>query len=414
MRLLTTLLFTGVWLLTKGYCGGFQLNLHGQRQLGMAHTGTGLALDGSSVFFNPGALGFQPRGSVMIGSSAVFPVTSFLARTPSVYQVNMDTLLFTPIYLYLSWSGKAETVKKKGLSYGISVNNPYLGGSKWPDDWKGKFISQEFAINTFFIQPTLSYKFNDKVGIGLGFSYGFASLFNRKAIKGDGPNGSEGAAILSGTGRGAGINAGLFLKPNEQVSLGVSWRSPVRIHIPQGAAKFDVPESLEDVFPDMSFSTAFTLPGVLSIGLGYRPDERWLLAADLNFTGWSRYDSLHFTFEQEIPPVSKWPSRKGFINSTTFRIGGEYQINPRIRFRGGVYYDQSPVPEGFVSPELPDADRIGLSIGTGINLAERLFFDLSWLYEFTGERTAIFDEAVFGGTYKTSTNIAGIGIRYDF
>lgn len=414
MKLLAAFSGMIILLLSEGYCGGFQLNLHGQRQLGMAHTGTGLALDGSSVFFNPGALGFQPRGSVMIGSSAVFPVTSFLARTPSVYQVNMDTLLFTPIYLYLSWNGKAEIVKKKGFSFGISVNNPYLGGSKWPDDWKGKYISQEFAINTFFIQPTISYKFNEMVGFGIGVSYGFASLFNRKAIKGDGPNGSEGAAILSGTGRGISINAGLFLKPNEQVSLGISYRSSAKIDIPHGVAKFDVPESLEDVFPDMGFSTHFTLPGVLNIGIGYRPDERWLLAFDLNLTGWSSFDSLGFTFDQEIPPVNKWPARRGFINSTTLRIGGEYQANKKIRFRGGAYYDKTPVPEGFVSPEIPDADRIGLCLGTGINLVERFYFDLTWLYEFTGERTAIFDEAVFGGTYQTSTNIVGMGLRYDF
>ncbi|MEZ4829592.1 MAG: outer membrane protein transport protein [Bacteroidia bacterium] len=187
-----------IGILNPSFGGGFQLNLHGQRQLGMAHTGTGLALDGSAVFFNPGALGFVSGGSVMIGSSAVFPRTNFLARTPSVYQENMDTLLFTPIYLYLAWQIKSQQANKKGFSLGVSVNNPFLGGSKWPDTWKGKYISQEFAINTFFIQPTLSYRFNPQVGIGLGVSYGFASLFSRKAITVDGPNGSEGTAALSG------------------------------------------------------------------------------------------------------------------------------------------------------------------------------------------------------------------------
>ncbi|MEZ4829591.1 MAG: outer membrane protein transport protein [Bacteroidia bacterium] len=198
------------------------------------------------------------------------------------------------------------------------------------------------------------------------------------------------------------------------MSLGITYRSPVRMYMLQGIAKFDVPESLRDIYPDMRFSTEFTLPGVLNFGIGYRPDERWLLAFDLNITSWNNFDSLSFAFEQNIPPGNDWPERRGFVNAATFRVGGEYQLNEKLRFRGGAYYDQSPVPEGFVSPELPDADRIGLSLGMGINIVERLYIDVSWNYEFTGERTAILDEAVFGGTYQTSTHIAGIGLRYEF
>ena len=38
------------------FAQGFQVNLDGQKQIGMGHTGTGLVQDGASVFFNPGAV----------------------------------------------------------------------------------------------------------------------------------------------------------------------------------------------------------------------------------------------------------------------------------------------------------------------------------------------------------------------
>jgi hypothetical protein len=51
------LLLTAYCLLPTSYCfaGGFQINLQGQKQTGMGHTGTGLLLDGAPLFFNPGA-----------------------------------------------------------------------------------------------------------------------------------------------------------------------------------------------------------------------------------------------------------------------------------------------------------------------------------------------------------------------
>lgn len=396
------------------FAGGFQLNLHSQRLLGMGHTGTGLALDGSSVFFNPGAISFSNPGSILIGSNAVSPQTLFLARTPSIYQAEMDTLLFTPIYFYLTWQRRKHREKGKKLSFGVSVNNPFVGQSAWPDDWKGKFISQEFAINTFFIQPTVSYRVSKTLGIGVGVSYGFASLLSRRALDNAGPDGTDGIAKFSGTGQGVGINAGLFYKPNEQFSLGVSYRSGVRVSINKGFARFEVAESLTEAYPDMGFTTRMNLPSVINIGIGYRPDERWLLAMDLNINGWKSFDSLNFTLDKPIDALENSPTKRGFMNSTTFRIGGEYQVTPKIQMRGGLYYDKSPVPDGFVSPELPDADRIGLSTGIGINVVDKLFIDATYLYEFTGERTAIFEQAVFGGTYQSSSSIIGLGIRYDF
>ena len=45
---------------------GFQVNLQGQKQQSMGGTGTGVALDEASIFFNPGAVSHLEKNGISI------------------------------------------------------------------------------------------------------------------------------------------------------------------------------------------------------------------------------------------------------------------------------------------------------------------------------------------------------------
>src|ERR1035437_8299692 len=72
------ILLLSVYFLTSTilFAGGFQVNLQGQKQAGMGHTGTGLVLDNATVFFNPGGVPFLDslRG-ISFGMNFIFPRT---------------------------------------------------------------------------------------------------------------------------------------------------------------------------------------------------------------------------------------------------------------------------------------------------------------------------------------------------
>ena len=65
-----------VTLLTALPClaGGFQVSLQGQKQTGMSHVGAALPLDGSAIYFNPGALSFVGGTHVNVGLSLGNPL----------------------------------------------------------------------------------------------------------------------------------------------------------------------------------------------------------------------------------------------------------------------------------------------------------------------------------------------------
>ena len=413
MRLCCLLVWMGLVSSLGAQQSGFQLNLLGQRQLAMGNAATALTLDASSGFFNPGGLVFTPhRFNLLFGATAIRPLTQFLGERPSTYQASTDTLLLTPIHFYTAWRGQGGTPLGR-IALGLSVNNPFSTAIRWPDDWRGRFISQEFSINTLFIQPTLSVKVSDRVGVGAGVAYAWGNLLIRRAIQIDGPNGTEGSAQFAGTGQGLGFNLGLHVDLSDKVHLALSYRSSIRIEIDSGMASFKVPESVISQFPDQAIGTTLPLPPVVSLGLSYQPQQRLLLSFEINWVGWQVFDSLNLNLAQPVPFLRQFPERS-FRSSLNFRTGGEYRLDEHWRLRAGVMYDSSPVPQGHVSPDLPDANRIGLSIGVGTKVWRGLSIDLSYAYAYTGERTSTLQAAAFSGIYQSTSSTLGLGLGYGF
>ncbi|MBK7182764.1 MAG: outer membrane protein transport protein [Bacteroidetes bacterium] len=159
--------------------GGFQINLQGQKQTGMGHAGTGLCMDNATILFNPGAMSFLDslRG-ITIGASFIMPRTTYLEPFPGTYTAHIEKNTGTPITLYAVYKFK-KTAK---WNVGLGIYNPFGSKVQWADDWKGQFLIREIDLKTFFIQPTASYKLNDKIGIGVGFIYATGSFALRKGV----------------------------------------------------------------------------------------------------------------------------------------------------------------------------------------------------------------------------------------
>lgn len=392
--------------------GGPKLNLNGIRNLGMAHVGTGLRADASVVWFNPGAISLLDRHQLQIGATAVIPRTSFLGQFPSLYQTQMLPQTFTPAYLYAALGlGKGPVAKRKWW-LGVAVNNPFLLSSRWPDEWAGNQLSQEFSLTIFTVQPTVSWQIHPRLGIGAGISVGVGNMLIRKSLPENGPDDTQTDLQYSGAGTVLGYNAGIFYQATDLLAIGLSYRSAQTLAIDSGEARYNVPLSLRNLYPDGNFSVNVPLPGFWNLGVNYQANERLQVVAEINHGRWDRLDSLKMDFEPEGLQVQDTAFVHQFKNTWTMRLAGSYQLNGRFQLRTGLFYDLSPVQNGWLSPEIPHANQIGLSAGLGVNLVQGLELDLAYLYEYAGERTSFYRPAAFGGTYLNYSFYLGMGIRY--
>ncbi|MFL5765746.1 MAG: OmpP1/FadL family transporter [Bacteroidia bacterium] len=390
--------------------GGFQINLQGQKQTGMGHTGTGLCLDNAVIFFNPGALSFLDslRG-VYVGGSFIMPRTTY-ADYSTRYISHMEKHTGTPFTIYGVWKFK-KTAK---WNCGLGIYTPFGSKAQWPDDWKGQFLIREIDLKTIFIQPTVSIKVNDKIGIGAGFIYATGDFKLRKGVPIQDTLGNYGEGVLEGKASGYGFNAGIYFKLNDKFSVGLDYRSQVAVKVNGGSAEFDVASAVSNYFPSTTFSTELKLPQVAALGFGYCPNKKLKLALDINYVGWSSYDSLRINFEENTDKLKDISSARMYKDSYIFRIGAQYQLNQKWTVRLGSYYDMSPVKAGYLTPETPDADKLGITAGASFNITKKVHVDASLLYIEGKKRTDTNLETDFSGTYKSKAVVPGISIEYVF
>ncbi len=83
-----------------------------------------------------------------------------------------------------------------------------------------------------------------------------------------------------------------------------------------------------------------------------------MITYDFNYNFWKVNDSLHISFTNPNTPS------QGFVynwkNAMAHRMGAEVTYKKKYSLRLGYYIDGTPVQNGYVSPEIVDANSSGL------------------------------------------------------
>lgn len=403
------LLLGTVFLVTNSlFSQGFQVNFQGQKQQGMGGAGNAFPLDAASVFFNPGSVAFLKENSVNAAFTPTFANTLFEdANTTSIGRTNSP--MGTPFSAYAVYR-KNENSK---FFYGLGIYTPFGSTIQYEDGWTGRFALTKLQLKSIFFQPTISYKLNDKIGLGAGFVYSTGNVNLQKDIPVQDANGTYGHAELNGKASGFGYNVGLFVQATEKLNLGVSYRSQVNMAVAEGTATFTVPSSLATNFPNGTFSSALPLPQVATLGLAYKLNEKWAFALDVNYVGWKAYDTLSFDYAQNTTSLVDTKSARNYKNTFAFRFGTNYAISTNWDARVGLAYGITPVQSGYVTPETPDANRVNYTAGLGYKMGEHFQLDASIFFTHL-KRTDTNLETNLSGTFTTNVIAPGLAIIYKF
>ena len=267
MRRITILLLFLCMAATTLFGGGYQVGLHGMRNIGMGLIGTSLSYDASSLFYNPGGAAFvNEKWSFSGGISMIMARGTFQAKDAS-YQATLKHELNTPFYGYAAFK------PTKNLSIGIAINTPYGNRLAWEDpsgpNWQGRYLIQDISFKAITYQPTISYKFGNVLGIGVGLVYATGTVDMNKSLPFQGTTG-DGSLNIKGSTSSFGFNAGIMVHPEPGWSLGLDYRSKREMNVKGADATFTVPQSLSTNFPaNNKVDVMLPLPANLDFGASY-------------------------------------------------------------------------------------------------------------------------------------------------
>lgn len=389
------------------FAQGFQVNLQGQKQIGMAGAGVGTAMDGATLFFNPGAMAMLKDNEVNLGVSPLMFKSAFLQDGSTTVENNKNEIA-PPFEAYAVWGPKSGKYK-----IGIGAYTPFGGLVNWGDQWSGRYALISLDLKAIYIQPTVSVKLTDNISLGAGFVYNHGEVELKKAVPISQSNGQDSKATLKGTGEGYGWNAGVYFKTLSGITIGVTHRSKVVTKLKGGDAIFEFPASIPAATLPTKFDSELPLPATTGIGFGFYPSPKTTLALDVNWIHWSVYKNLSFDYDNNTR-VADTKSPRNYSDGANIKLGVNQQQTEKLALRAGVGYAFTPVKDGYVTPEAPDANRFIASAGLGYNVSKKFVVDLSFLYEAVHERKQTNLETGLSGTFKTHVYIPGIGLSYKF
>jgi long-chain fatty acid transport protein len=392
---------------TQVFAGGFQLNEHGAKAMGMGGAFTAVATDPSAIYWNGAGLTQFWGTNFVLGPSFIAPSSSFRGVAPQITEYKTDDQIFYPVHFFASHRIDND------FAVGLGFTTPFGLGTKWADDWVGKYLALKTELMVFTVSPVIAYQITNGLSVSAAFVYSFANVeITRKNSQA--PFEGDAFIQLKGDDNAAfGYNLGLMYKPIKTLSFGVSFHSQIKYDF-KGTAKSTGTQQLIDagLLPSGDVTAKLTSPMNLAFGVAYdvRPDLKF--SADFQFVGWSSYDTLKVDFTD--PNFPDLASPRLYHDSYIIRFGSEYKISKQFELLAGIYFDKNPVKPEYLNPSLPDANRIGLSIGINYNILKNFGVSVSYLHIGASQVTVTNSTEYFNGTYNSTANIASLSLSFGF
>ncbi len=405
-RLFLTIAMLG--LCSSAFAGGYRVALQGVRQAAMGGVSADVR-DASIAFYNPAGLAFvDSKLSVSIGGFGVN--TEARWQDPLTLSRSVtDNKMSTPIYAAVSYKPTDD------LAVGLSVTTPYGSSLTWPKDWENRANVTKIELQSFYIQPTVAYKFNEwfSLGVGMIFARGSVDLDRTMSVAG---NDIE-LNIKDKDATGRGFNIGAYFKPSDKLAFSIAYKSKVDMEANKGNLTWsNVPAVLQSNpnFAVNKFNASLPLVSEFTFGIAYRPIERWLIGADVVVNGWSRYKALTFNlYDEETGAGYANSATKNFKDTAILRFGTEYAFTDMIMGRVGYSFDPTPVPSEYWSSETPSTDQHTISAGVGFKFGNGFYLDLMGQYLMGEERYVHNIESNFQGDFKVKALNFGVGLTYN-
>ena len=429
---------------TSAFAAGYAVKETSAALQGVAYAGAAAGgEDVSAMFANPAAIAFQPRKygqpytpaerdanvgvNAAAGVSVLYPAgefTNIQATTASATDLGVpapaapliapqrtinDTLgnssAASDDFAYVPASYGSFGITDK-LAVGLGVTSHFGLVTDYGESWAGRYHATRSELVTIHANPVISYKPTPKIAIAAGpvITYAKATLKNSVDFQTIGtalvparqlaggvppanvasiPGGTDGRATVKGDDVGFGFTAGILVQPTDRFRFGIGYRSEIDLDL-EGDFDIDYANNPVNGFiggqvglTDQSASASATLPMQVNIGASFDVTPKLTLSAEADWTDWSAFDTLIVKGAQG-QDITETPQR--WDDSWFLSLGGTYDVNEKLRLRGGIAYDQGASSDEFRTPRIPDSDRFWLTAGFGYQVTDHMTLNAAYTY----------------------------------
>lgn len=355
---------------------GFQLSEQSASGIGAANAGAAAAAeDASTIFFNPAGMTYLREGhNVSVATTVLDRRTHFKDEGTSQY------LNAFPVGGDGGNGGGAHAIPALYYAYalnadwrlGFAINPTFADETEYNKTFAGRYSGLKTSIEVVNFNPSVAYRVNDRLSLGLGIDFAKANVEFKQAI----PNQTLGdiAGTLKGDATGWGYNLGLMYQLTPETRLGLSYRSKIKFDL-EGSQK------VQALGVDRPIKADLETPDTASLAIHHKLNDKWSILGDFTWTGWSSLQALSPVYASGARAVA--PLRYNFDDTYRIGLGTTYKLNDQWLLRAGTAYDKNPIPnDASRTMTVPDADRIWLALGARWTISPKTTVDIGYAHVF--------------------------------
>jgi long-chain fatty acid transport protein len=330
--------------------------------------------DPSAIHYNPAGLTQVDGVQVLSGTTLVGGSVKFTSPTgiDSRGDFGGSVALPPPSYSYISANlGAFGWNSLSNVTVGLGLTSPFGLNIRYPVDGPFNTAVTSAALPLIDIKPTVAYKLNDQLAVGVGADiYTFASFLGQGHVEQKQVGAGGSTVELNGKGTGAGANFSLLYTPLRNsdgkpiASIGLVYRT--QTVVPLSGSLLVNGTNVADASTNLVLPQIYT--GAIAIWPVRTSEREWKLELDVEYVGWksNRDLDVHLSSGGVIPQPQQWKT------VPLVAIGTEYKwLDPAwfprwdVAVRSGYTRTEDPVPDRTYSPAVASLPANTISIGAG-------------------------------------------------
>src|SRR5262249_15740977 len=131
-------------------------------------------------------------------------------------------------------------------------------------------------------------------------------------------------------------------------------------------------------------------------------------------TGWSKFKEFRVRFDNGSPDAV---TPENWRNTIHLSLGAGYKLDDRWTLRGGVAYENSAIRDEFRTARIPDNAPTLLALGFNYRISTAGSLDFGYLHAFVKDapvNSSVPGSGELVGNYKVSADVLGIQYNHNF
>jgi long-chain fatty acid transport protein len=369
---------------TAAYGGGIMLYETDAGNVGLAAAGQAArAQDATTAYNNPAGMTLLAQPQMTLTAQLLYGNQIFRpdSRTTTDGSNGGNAIGYMP-------SGGFAYVQplSKDWRFGISTFSNFGLGLDYNNDWVGRYYLQNATLIGMTVMPSLAYRVDENLSLGIGFNAMYAVLKEHVAVNNVIDAMGDGDMELSDRTWGYGVTPGIMYEFSKRTRVGLTYTSPMDLD-------FTVKPTFQNLGPGLgtvaarlhSIDMSMTVPQTVMASIYHELDEKWALMGNAGWQNWSEFGKVDVGVNAQNQ--TNTTTQLNYNDTWHTAAGVQYKFAPTWLASTGVAYDSSMVDDKHRTASMPVGEAIRWGLGLQHDLSSSTTVAMAYELAYSGDQS---------------------------